>query len=498
MVMKWLGGGKPDHPLAEEKGAKEIFDSLREGEPAQAIEDIRHWLGSVASTEGFKAERRAELILQLDEAAQPHQLKISREYLANPSRSRFQEARLWGAQVGLWTELGAAFAGLIDLLAGDSGAASRLKPQLATLCVRAVRANASCIKWHCMHYEPAAGEAWAALGKAYAFAESRKLHAESVAVYPKAPFASSAERELLKALMLAASSPDCLMPLDIDLAERLVAHLGASFVLAATHQPHSTHYWFDLAGGSPPKRLTHAPPASAGIRYFSSGEANAKLDGMIRVAEGGALPSDLNLGVACEAPRLLGVLRHLKLYWAATPPVRKHDRYEVKHRLSVVNGLDGVLARLQDGPTTPGAESWVTHDIGAGGIGAVVSAAQGDWLGIGRLVGLSVEGGSGAVSVGRVVRCLRLPEKQVSVGIRTYAKESFAISVGGGANDALLLNDGRTVKEEVLVCMPEGVFDKRSSPTISFDGTNYLLMPVELSEFGEGFEVARYRAIRQG
>ncbi|MEI6722883.1 MAG: hypothetical protein WCO67_19135 [Betaproteobacteria bacterium] len=100
VVMKWLGGGKPDHPLANEKGAKEVFDALKEGEAAQAIEDIRHWLVSVASTEGFKVERRAELILQLDEAAQPHQQKIARDYLTNPSRSKFQETRLWGAQVG--------------------------------------------------------------------------------------------------------------------------------------------------------------------------------------------------------------------------------------------------------------------------------------------------------------------------------------------------------------------------------------------------------------
>lgn len=498
MVMKWLGGGKPDHPLANEKGAKEVFDALKEGEAAQAIEDIRHWLVSVASTEGFKVERRVELTLQLDEAALPHQQKIARDYLTNPSRSKFQEARLWGAQVGLWTDLGAAYAALIDLLAADSGSASRLKPQLATLCVRAVRANAAQIKWNCMHYEPAGSAAWASLGKAYAFAEMKKLQQESVPVYPRAALASSAERELLKTLMLAASSPDCLMPLDIDLAERLLTHLSAGFVLTGTHLPQSMHYWFDLAGGMAPKRLTQTPPASAGLRYFSSGEANAKLDGMIRIAETGALPSDLQLGVDCEASKLLGVLRHLKLYWGTTPPVRKHDRYEVMHRLNVVNGLDGVLARLAEGPSTAGAESWVTHDISSGGIGAVVGATQGDWLGIGRLVGLSVEGGSNACSVGRVVRCLRLPEKQVSVGIRTFAKEAFAVSIGGGENDALLLNDGRTLKDAVLVCGREGSFDKRSSPTMAFDGANYLLMPVELSEYGEGFEVGRYRAIKQG
>jgi len=299
--------------------------------------------------------------------------------------------------------------------------------------------------------------------------------------------------------MLAASSPDCLMPLEIDLAERIVAHLSAGFVIANAHQPQSTHNWIDLASGAPPKRLTQTPPASAGLRFFSAGPADAKLDAMIKVAESGALPSDLSLGTGCEPARLLAVLRHLKTYWSAQPPVRKHDRYEVKHRLNVVNGFAGVLARLNAGSANGSADTWVTENISAGGIGAIAGKMQGDWLGIGRLVGLSVEGGSSACSVGMVRRCSRLPDKQSSVGVRTFAKESFPIAFEGGTeNDALLLNDGRALKDEVFICLREGAFDKRASPTIAFDGRNYLLMPLAVSETGVDFEVVRYRVMQQG
>jgi hypothetical protein len=361
-----------------------------------------------------------------------------------------------------------------------------------------VRALAAQLKWHYLHYEPSGAAAWAPLVKAYSFAEAKKIQRDSVAIYPRGPVASSAEREFTKALMLAASSPDCLMPLEIDLAERIVAHLSAAFVIANVHQPQSTHNWVDLASGAPPKRLTQAPPASAGLRFFSAGTAHASLDAMIRVAESGALPSDLGLGTACEPARLLAVLRHLKTYWSATPPVRKHDRYEVKHRLNVVNGLAGVLARLQEGAANGNTDTWVTENISAGGIGAIAGKMQGDWLGIGRLVGLSVEGGSSACSVGTVRRCNRLPDKQSSVGVRTFAKESFPIALEGGTeHDALLLNDGRALKDEVFICMREGAFDKRASPTIAFDGNNYLLMPLAVSETGIDFEVVRYRVMQQ-
>jgi hypothetical protein len=196
------------------------------------------------------------------------------------------------------------------------------------------------------------------------------------------------------------------------------------------------------------------------------------------------------------------VLQHLKMYWAATPPVRKNDRYAVKHRLTVVNSFEGVLARLKGekggNGGDAGAESWVTENISAGGIGATLGKAQSDWLRIGKLVGLSVEGGSGSCSVGMVRRCSRLPQQQASVGVRTFAKESFAVTLGGPEDqDALLLNDGRVLKGEALICQREGGFDKRASPTMAFEGHTYLLIPVEISATGDDFELARYKVMQQ-
>jgi hypothetical protein len=497
MALKWLGGGKPDHPLADDKGAKEVLASLPANDAAKAIEDLRHWVESVIETEGFKPERRAELVLLLDETAQVHQRKLARDYLSNPRLPKFQEARLWGALFGLWKDLAGAYTACIVQFAADSGSLGKLKAQLPLFCVRAVRAVAAQLKWHYMHYEQGDAAVWQALGQVYRYAEDRKVHRESVPVYAGVPVNSSAEREFMKALMLAASSPDCLMPLDIELAERIVAHFSAAFLISNAHQPQATYNWVDLASGTPPKRLTQTPPASPGLRFFAAGAAIAQLDNMIRVVESGAVPADLNLGGTYEPGKVLTVLQHLKLYWAATPPVRKNDRYAVKHRLTVVNSFEGILARLKAGGDTA-AESWVTDNISAGGIGAVLDKAQGDWLRIGKLVGLSVEGGSGACSVGMVRRCSRLPQQQSSVGIRLFAKESFAVELGGRERpDALLLNDGRALKEEALICQPEGAFDKRASPTMAFEGHGYLLIPVEVSVTGDDFELARYRVMQQ-
>ena len=48
-----------------------------------------------AGTVGFKGERRGEVIMLLDEAAQAHQRKLARDYLSNPRLPKFQEGRIW-------------------------------------------------------------------------------------------------------------------------------------------------------------------------------------------------------------------------------------------------------------------------------------------------------------------------------------------------------------------------------------------------------------------
>lgn len=498
MVLKWLGGGKLDHPLADEKGAKEVFAALPTDDAAKAIEEIRHWIESVIETEGFKAERRAELVLQLDEAAYVHQQKLTRDYLSNPALSKFQEARLWGALSVLWNDLAAAYAASLEQLAADSGAAGRLKAQLPLLATRAVRAFAAQLKWNYLHYQPGGAALWGTFGKAYRFAETKKVQRENVSPYPRMTLATSAEREFTKALMLAASSPDCLTPIEIELAERIIAHLAGAFLISDAHQPQSTYNWIDLAGSTPPKRLTQAPPPGPGLRFFAAGAATEKLEAMIRITQGGAVPTDLNLGGTYEPSRVLGVLRHLRTYWAPPPPVRKNDRYEVSHRLSVVNGFAGVRARVQDGATQGPAETWLTRNISSGGIGAAVDKTQGDWLGIRRLVGLSVEGGSGGCTVAMVRRCSRGDQKELFVGLRTFAKAAIAVTLAGiELPEAMLLSDGGALKDEALICLREGGYDARVSPTMAFEGRTYLLVPVEIVEGGDDFEIARYRAMQQ-
>jgi len=81
--------------------------------------------------------------------------------------------------------------------------------------------------------------------------------------------------------MFAASSPDSLLPVEIELVERLIAHLAGSFKLTATLQPDIV-YCFDLANHEPPVRAAHLPHRAPTLRFFAAGSAVKEIEKLAR------------------------------------------------------------------------------------------------------------------------------------------------------------------------------------------------------------------------
>ena len=96
-MLNWLGGGKVDHPMADQKQARQIVAELPANDPAKALQEITEWLESLNQTEGFKVDRRFENIDLLDSAAKNHQRKLSLDYLSMPRQQKFQENKLWNS-----------------------------------------------------------------------------------------------------------------------------------------------------------------------------------------------------------------------------------------------------------------------------------------------------------------------------------------------------------------------------------------------------------------
>src|SRR5258706_4691684 len=300
------------------------------------------------------------------------------------------------------------------------------------LTARALHALAAQMKWQHIRYGPPDDTLWVMFAKIYALAENRKYSQSRLIAYAGLPGETSPEQEFLKAVMFAASSPDSLLPVEIELVERLIAHLAGSFKLTATFQPDIV-YCFDLANHEPPVRAAHLPHRAPTLRFFAAGGALKEIEKLAQTVKStGAVPSSTALGSNYEPEVVLDGLDHLALHWAPQPPERRAQRHRVKSRLTVTYGFDGVRAALdptgevQFDPSK--VESWIVENVSAGGFGASVPQIKGEWLKIGCLLGLQPEGGSNWV-VGVIRRLTRESAQQGAGGNQTLGRAAPPVQV---------------------------------------------------------------------
>jgi hypothetical protein len=504
------GRDKADHPLADPKEAKRLLGAFATATDShKALTEITEWIESVMNAEDFKPDDYANLVLLLDETGQVHARKLTREYLGNARLLKQEESKLWSANHDFWKSLSTAYLQSVDLSIDNGKGSDALKNALPLIGARAEKALAAQLKWLQMRYGPVHGDLWFAAGRTYRHLKAKRLHQKMVAVYPGVAGESSTEQEFLKLLMFAASSPDSMVPEEIELAERVIAYFLPNFSLTDKPEPDTT-YWLDLDEADPPLRLAQPPELTETLVFFSAGTAIQGVENMATNIESRkVIPTELKLVGVYQLEQVVEVLEHLAMYWAKTPPIRRHERHRVKARLSVVHGYAGLLACLAwDGSTTDLAihggntiESWVVQNVSAGGFGATTPTVTGDWLKIGSVVGLQPSGGENWL-VGIVRRLARDTDELGNVGIQTVAKSARSIELrAGGSGTSLgvgiLLSDPSDKAGEVRVLLEPDRFDSRRSIEITDDGGTQLLMPIELVERSDDYELAKYRGMKR-
>ena len=477
-----LFGGKADHPLANPKEARRILDALPAQE-AKALEELANWHESVSTAAGFKPAERLQLTGALDDAAQPRLRKLSRDYFAATRPSRHQENLLWTQIHGYWRQAGLAWARSVDACLQANDARS-----LAVAAVRALRALAQQIKWQHLRYGPIDPAVWGVINKVFNAAEARGV--------------ADARIEFLKATMFSSSSPDGLLPAEIELAERVVAELAAGFAIANAPAKELL-YWTDLAQPMAPVRMAKAPKPAATLRHLGPGTALARLQQIAqRLRASGQIPSDLNLAGA-DPEMVLEVLQHLGLYWQPEPPARQHPRHNVKSRLAIAHGFEGVVEVLGsaggslDFGAKDGAESWIVDNVSAGGIGAVVPQMKGDWLRVGTLLAMQPDGGANWV-VGMVRRVNRTTLQEAKVGIQTLSRApslgKFSLR-GSGGHVGILLPSPVLGSGETSIALKAGIYARGQNLEAELEGKQHIFMPQGGPESGEDYELVRFRAM---
>jgi len=490
-MINLFGGGKPEHPMANPREAKRLLEALPPQE-LKALEELAGWLESVSLAEGFKPAERVGLVTAIDDAAQPRLRKVARDYFAAQRPSKYQESLMWKQMHEYWRHAGLAWGRVIDALAGDAKA-------LPMPLVRALRSLGQQIKWQHLRYGPVDPAVWGVINRIYALAEARGL--ADAKFIPAAGLPETTPKlEFLRAAMFDASSPDGLLPAEIELAERFVAELAPRFAVGAKPAKELV-YWIDLGRAMAPSRVIKPPTPAAGLRLFGPGSALDTLEAYIlKVASTRQLPSTPNLGGTYEPEAVLEVANHLALYWAPELPERKHPRHNVKSRLSIAHGFDGVVDALGGGSSldltgSPATESWVVENVSAGGLGAVVPQVKGDWLRVGALLAMQPDGGANWVA-GVVRRLNRTSGQEARVGIETLSRAPAIARFqmrDVGEQVGILLPSPVLGSGETAIALRTGIYARGQNLETRVDGKHHVYMPQGAGERGEDYDLVRFR-----
>ena len=498
-MISLFGSKKPVHPMADLKDAQAILAELPTHDPLRCAEELSRWLESVMAVDGFKAEYQAQLVQLLDETSRVYLRTLELEYLASPRLAKAREINLWTAIYKYWCSAALAYTGCIDLYASHARGADALKDGMPLLLARALRALASQLKWIYVRYGPVDPSVWGVVARVFALAEAHKFAQSAVTLYPDAPGETTPEREFLGAVMLAAASPNSLLPLELELCERLIAHVCAAFTLRHDMQPDSG-YWIDLGAGLGPLRRARVQQSAPSHRFFGTSAALKQLDALAAaIKSSGTVPAPLDPGGDYPLETVLDVIDHLMIYWSPSSPERKHERRQLKSRLNVTHGYDGVMSALgyadDDGA---GAETWIVENVSAGGFGAGTPEIKGDWLKIGCLLGLQPEGGDHWV-LGVIRRLTFGTQLNASVGIQIIASAAQPVQLHPSgdtqaAKSGMLISDGSEPPGEVRLLLRGETIDPGQKLEYQQGTTNYLLLPQETIEHGEDYQVIRCRA----
>lgn len=485
-----------DHPFADLKDAREFVNALSGSDALQSLEDFTHWLDSVAGEAAFRPDHRAQAFLLIDEAAQQHVRRLVRDYLG-ARQSKQREMRVWSGLHGYWQRAAAAFADVIALSGAGGRNAEGLKAQLPLLCVRALRTYAALLKWMHLRYGPVDETVWAGVARVYVVGEQMRVVQTAVAAYPGVPGESTMQAELLRLFMFAACSPGSLAPVEMEIAERLIAHFSPRFAAAAEASA-DTPYWVDLGAAKAPGRGPLPADASGMVGFFGAGaayDALLELGEEIRIS--GAVPSHVNLGGVYEARQVLAVVEHLAQHWAPRLPERRYARQPAKSRLTVARGFDGLIDVLQDRGAAVGddIESWIMEDVSAGGFGARVPSVKGDWLHIGCLLGLQHEG-SPQWSVGIIRRLARELETQATVGIQVLSRTAVPVELRIRTEYGLSLDSeigillpALRAEDDLRLLLRPGVHAPGQVFRVEAANMERLLMPIRVVERGGDYEL---------
>lgn len=473
-MLKFLAtlGRKPIPPLTDVLSITRWMEELPMGDAVATIEAVVEQIKEYCDQGLPTTKERLAVLTALDQGAQDALEMLRDQYLQNPRMSRMMESRLWNTVLVYYQEILRAYHGhLMEYIGNPTG--SRIGPSIPLLTARAVNYFALDAKWSYYRYTEANPKLWKRLHNLYHFAEYEEFERQPLKLYAEGLETSVAEL-YLQALMLETLNTGSLAPRQLYMIERWLPMLVKGIQIEREFKPTQHTFYLDLNENRGAHRVRRVVPQE-NLRYWDTYGLKEKLDQLRAQLTAGALPARLGLTEDCKLPTCLELLERIAYFWAPTGVKRVQRAFERKHimqSIEVVRGLNdiGLNVRADNARTARPAsavntgdlsyaemvdvhlygfvtqrtqvklgqgreekiehaaahERWVMENESEGGYGANINDQAGDWVRLGKLVGLKPEK-KGHWNVGVIRRMRRISPQQQYVGIEVIAERPMAL-----------------------------------------------------------------------
>src|SRR3990172_6738844 len=94
-MLSKIFGAKCEYVMEDIKCGEVLLEDLPKNDAHKLLMELAEWIESVSENTDFKLDHQFAVLRLLDEAAQPHVRKLTREYFTRNEPGKFQENRLW-------------------------------------------------------------------------------------------------------------------------------------------------------------------------------------------------------------------------------------------------------------------------------------------------------------------------------------------------------------------------------------------------------------------
>ena len=495
----------PD-PLA---ATRELIGKLDGQQPLAMLGELAAHLDALRAEGRVRPLHAFEAVDLVDRSARAHYRKATHHYVLGQRKlTRFQDEQLWNTVAAYLNELCQAYRYCLAKFEVGAEGSGELASLLPLITVRAVRLCAARLKWSHLRYRAPLPREWEEINGLYLLAEAGDYARTSVSPYRGAAGETSVEQEFLKALMLAAAAPESLTPEQVEVAERIVVRIERTLTLAA--EPGVMHHHFiDLRTDAGPRRLATVRRIAETARTFGTPRGIAQLHALEKALDDERLtPRELGLSHEFDVEVVLATLRHLIRHWGPPLPVRRHERRREVARVTVVHGFDEVTANVGgmtvDYPFVSEQEHWEVENESKSGLQLAAASPLGRWARVGALI--AFRRGEEATWTTAIVRRVHRQDNDTRrVGVEVFAHGGAGVTIlplvaahmdAGEGLLCALLSAGETANDEVLVLLPARLYSPAAAREMRAYDQRYRLIPVQLVESGEEYQIARYKVLR--